>query len=144
MHQVNQIAPREQMKMAPRLPAIGHATETEQADRRISPRRRVLKSGIATFNNRTAIARCTIREISETGARIQADDTRLIPERFDLVNEFDGLVAAVAVVWRRGAEIGVQFLSAFEPFQTMRDKQVVMPSTGATQKPTLRKKPVTA
>lgn len=144
MQQITQIAPREPITLAPPMPAIDHAAATAHTEQRIAPRRRVLKSGIATFNNRTAIVRCTIREMSETGAKIQADDTRLIPDRFDLVNEFDGVVAAVAVIWRRGAEIGVEFLSAFEPFQTMRDKQVVRPSTGATQKPTLRKKPVTA
>lgn len=144
MDQITQIAPRETLKMAPLMPAMDLAAETTRTEQRLSPRRRVLKSGIATYNNRTAVVRCTIRELSETGARIQADDTRLIPDRFELVNEFDGLVAAVAVVWRRGAEIGVAFLSAFEPFQTMRDRQVVKPSTGTTLKPTLRKKPVTA
>ena len=53
-------------------------------NKRSSPRQRVLKSGKMVFAGGSFSIDCTIRNISETGARLQVPTTVGIPEKFAL------------------------------------------------------------
>ena len=89
----------------------GASTFTGQADKRQLARHRILKGGLlAVAGHHTAIA-CSVRDLTETGARLKLEDVAaLLPDRFELIIEIDGLEAECQVVWRKGSEIGVSFL----------------------------------
>ena len=82
------------------------------SDARMSPRRRVLKAGIAATNDRHITVACVVRDISATGARLRVEGSLTIPDTFELIIEVDGLEANCEVVWRRGGDIGARFLGA--------------------------------
>ena len=86
-------------------------TNTNQADRRRLARHRILKGGlIAVAGHHTAIP-CSVRDLTETGARLRLQDcAALVPDRFELIIEIDGLEAQCQVAWRKGAELGASFL----------------------------------
>ncbi len=108
-------------------------------DPRSAPRRKQLKSGIIAFHERHSTLPCIVREISDSGARLEVDQAH-VPDTFELIIELDGLEADCAVMWRRGQRLGVRF-TAPPRIRPPRRVQVVRP-TLAPDKPTLRKKPV--
>lgn len=108
-------------------------------DPRSAPRRKQLKSGIIAFHERHSTLPCVVREISDTGARLDVDQSN-VPDTFLLIIELDGLEAACEVIWRRGARIGVHF-TAPPRIGTPRRIQVVRP-TLAPETPSLRKRPI--
>lgn len=106
---------------------------------RSAPRRRQLKAGIIAFQNRHATLPCRVREVSETGARLEVE-TPHVPDTFELIVELDGIEAVCEVVWRRGSVVGVRFLSP--PRKAVpRRAQIIAPSRPASP-PGLRRKPV--
>jgi hypothetical protein len=78
-------------------------------NKRISPRQRVLKSGKIVFAGGSFSIDCTIRNVSDTGARLQVPTTVAIPDKFTLVDGQSGKRREVKVVWRKGDLIGVHF-----------------------------------
>jgi hypothetical protein len=77
-------------------------------DKRHSQRQRVLKSGKIIFANGSFAVDCTIRNLSDTGARLQVPTTVPIPDRFTLAEH--GRAPRIAkVVWRKNDLIGIQF-----------------------------------
>lgn len=108
-------------------------------DPRSAPRRKQLKSGIIAFHERHSTLPCLVRELSDTGARLEVDQAH-VPDTFTLVVELDGLEAACEVIWRRGQRIGVRF-TAPPRIGAPRRVQIVKP-TLAPERPSLRRKPV--
>ena len=107
--------------------AIGNTLLKETpSDARMSPRRRVLKAGIAASNDRHLTVACTVRDISATGVRLRVDGSLAIPDTFELIIAVDGLEADCEVVWRRGNELGARFLGAPRSVGAKR-AQVVSP-----------------
>ena len=78
-------------------------------NKRISPRQRVLKSGKIVFAGGSFSIDCTIRNVSDTGARLQVPTTVAIPDKFSLVDVQSGKRREVKVMWRKGDLIGVHF-----------------------------------
>ena len=54
-------------------------------------------------------AECTIRDLSDGGARLQVSPSVLLPEHFDLHVAQRGLIVRATIVWRLDKEIGVHF-----------------------------------
>jgi hypothetical protein len=82
------------------------------ANTRIEPRHRVSKAGKIEFleDAITAISvTCVVRDLSLTGAAIDASVRFGIPERFTLVMPDDGLRLPCRVTWRREYRMGVAF-----------------------------------
>jgi hypothetical protein len=75
--------------------------------KRGSPRQRVLKSGKIVFAGGSISVDCTIRNLSEAGARLQVPVA--IPDRFTLVDAHARTRREASVVWRKGDQIGVRF-----------------------------------
>ena len=73
-------------------------------------RRRTLKAGVITFSDSSGKLDCTVRDISEGGARLLITGGGDAPETFELVIDLDGLAADCQVRWRRGKEVGVQYV----------------------------------
>lgn len=109
-----------------------------ELNKRGSTRKRVLKGGMIIFNDRRSTLSCTVRDLSETGARLRVAKGAAVPDRFDLSIDTDGLDAPCTVAWRKGEEIGVRFDSVPTKGSPKR-AQVV---TGLErQSPLLRRRP---
>ena len=82
------------------------------AERRPKPRKRVLLTGIVTYGGGAYSFGCTIRDLSETGARIAAAENSLFPPHFFLINIRDRVVYETRLVWKKGDEVGIAFKAA--------------------------------
>jgi len=77
-------------------------------ERRTTPRHRTLKGGRLVINNGHSTFECTVRNLSEAGARIRLASVVGIPDSFDLLMD-DGRKYGCTVIWRTAAEMGVTF-----------------------------------
>lgn len=114
-------------------------------DKRLSARKRMLKGGVIAFSARHATLPCVVRDLSDTGARLQVKATSSVPDTFDLIVELDGLEAPSRVVWRSLTELGVQFVA--EPTKVAPKRAQIVDVAVPTlfrQKATLRRPPVPA
>jgi hypothetical protein len=78
-------------------------------NKRDRPRQRTLKSGKIVFAGGSFSIDCTIRNLSETGARLQVPTTVAIPDKFTLVDAHGGTRREVSVAWRKDDLVGVRF-----------------------------------
>jgi hypothetical protein len=76
-------------------------------NKRVAPRKRVLKTGYIVFSDNVPKLECTVRNISETGASIQVSTTIGIPSSFDVI--IDGARRHCSSVWRTDTKIGIAF-----------------------------------
>lgn len=80
-------------------------------EKRLSARRNVIIPAQVVFEGGRRKVPCTIRNISETGAKLEVASVAGIPRTFDLV--VDGIAPQPCfVVWRSLKELGVQFVTA--------------------------------
>lgn len=117
------------------------AAKDEDADeRRIALRRRVLKAGKVAYQSRYCVVECTVRDLSDTGAKLRTDNSVSIPDNFELLIEIDGFEADCEVVWRKEADLGVRCLGAPRTVAPAR-QQVVQPDA-PVKKPSLLRRPI--
>ncbi|MET4216889.1 hypothetical protein ACVWWG_003480 [Bradyrhizobium sp. LB7.2] len=76
-------------------------------ERRDKARHRVLKAGTIEFGG--GAIDCTVRNLSGTGAALDASSPVGIPDHFTLFVQVDGTHLACTVVWRKEKRIGVRF-----------------------------------
>ncbi|KAB2918510.1 MAG: PilZ domain-containing protein [Hyphomicrobiaceae bacterium] len=120
-------------------PAASEMTGTStRAERRRATRRLVLKAGIVAFNDRHSTLPCRVRNISETGARLEIGGSLNAPDTFDLIIEIDGLEARCEVIRRNGNQIAVRFVSP--PRITASRRVQVIKAYVPVQPPSLRRK----
>jgi hypothetical protein len=79
------------------------------AERRVAPRRRVLKNALIVFNSRYCTHRCFILNMSETGAQLMPQDAIECPGEFVLKPQI-GKERDCEVVWRKGELVGVRYV----------------------------------
>src|SRR5215218_10453290 len=79
-------------------------------EKRSSKRWHTVLTGQVVFNNRSSVLTCTVRDLSEIGARICFTDAFELPPEFDLEIPSRGLRLPARLVWSRGANYGVVFL----------------------------------
>jgi hypothetical protein len=118
----------------------GSLAKTADDERRYAPRRRVLKAAVAAFNDRFCTVSCTVRDLSDTGARLRCDGSINVPDTFELIIELDGFEAACQVAWRKGSDLGVRFLGAPKKVAPKRDQ--VISANNPAPAPSLRRKPI--
>lgn len=112
----------------------------KQEKARAINRRRVLKAGVIAYNGRHVTLECGIRDMSETGAKLNVSGSIAAPDTFELLIELDAISVPCEVVWRRGAEVGVRFTAPVQPYAKKR-QQVVDQWAKTAAKPTLRRQP---
>ncbi|WIY53478.1 PilZ domain-containing protein [Devosia sp. YIM 151766] len=78
-------------------------------DNRGSRRQRTLKGGKIVFNDGFSTFDCTIRNISDGGAKLLVASLVGIPQRFQLALD-DGRRFECEMTWHHDGEIGVKFL----------------------------------
>ena len=89
---------------------LGQLTVNRSNDRRKDLRHRVLKRGKICLHGLESVLDCTIRDMSNNGARLRLPSYYLLPDRFELLIIDSGLRRPVAVRWRAGLEFGVQYI----------------------------------
>jgi PilZ domain len=78
-------------------------------EQRRKQRQRVLKSGKIVYGGGSIVIDCTIRNLSDTGARLQVPTSVAIPDRFEFTEASSGKIRPANVVWRKGDLIGIRF-----------------------------------
>jgi hypothetical protein len=92
------------------MPLAQAARDTvDAADRRISPRRRVLKNALIVFQSGYCTLRCHILNLSDTGAQLMPADVTQCPSEFVLKPQI-GRERDCEVVWRKGGVVGVRYI----------------------------------
>ena len=81
-------------------------------EKRKAPRRRVLKEGKIVFADGLRVFDCTIRDISETGARLLIANTVGLPDSFQLYEKSSGRLYPATIAWRQANALGVEFKGA--------------------------------
>lgn len=81
----------------------------EDNNKRRAVRQRVLKAGKIAYANGSIVIDCTIRNLSETGARLQVPTSVAIPDRFEFVEAASGKRRPATVVWRKADLMGIRF-----------------------------------
>ena len=77
-------------------------------EHRSSIRRRTLKEGKVILTDSTVID-CRIRDMSDTGARLEFGALTNLPREFRLLVVSTNTVMPVSVAWQRGQLVGVYF-----------------------------------
>ena len=77
-------------------------------ERRRATRHRVLKGGRLAFDGGGGVD-CTVRNISQTGARVVVANPVGLPESFTLLIEVDHFTRQCHPVWSHDRHIGVAF-----------------------------------
>jgi PilZ domain-containing protein len=90
------------------------------AERRPTPRRRVLLGGVAAYENGAYTLNCQIRDLNEKGARIVVPGRQSLPEELYLVITRDRVAHKAKVIWRKGDEAGLEFVTT-EEIQSITD-----------------------
>ncbi len=78
-------------------------------DKRKASRRRVLKVGKIVFADGMRVIDCTIRNMSEEGARLLISNSIGVPDSFLLFEKSTGMLYPTSVAWRQSNSIGVKF-----------------------------------
>jgi hypothetical protein len=90
----------------------GTVEATEQAERRQRSRKRVLLSGIVTYWDGARSFGCSIRNLSEEGARISKPRTQPLPEKLYLISVRERMVHEAKLVWSHDREAGLVFVNS--------------------------------
>ena len=78
-------------------------------DLRSVRRQRVLKDGKIVTQNLQSVIDCTIRDLSESGARLQCSHQSAVPSEFALLLPSQNTIRDARAVWRRAELIGIVF-----------------------------------
>ena len=78
-------------------------------EKRKHPRHRTFLRGKVEFNNRASSLDCTVRDLSDGGARLELADTVAIPEAFELSVPAKGMRHASYIKWRTKTHVGIAF-----------------------------------
>lgn len=81
-----------------------------ESDRRSLRRRRVYKQGALVLNNGFSTVNCTIRDVSDGGARVEADSQFVAPDQCELLFVESGRRFAVRKRWQSRNQIGLEFV----------------------------------
>jgi hypothetical protein len=90
--------------------AENQAVMTESSsNRRVTLRMKTLKSAKIVFNKKQSVIDCFVRDVSDTGAKLQVADLLAVPRHFTLMFH-DGSTHECERVRAHGTEIGVRFI----------------------------------
>ncbi|TXM91482.1 PilZ domain-containing protein [Methylobacterium sp. WL30] len=82
-----------------------------EIERRSAPRKRVLKAVKIIFPNGASVMDCTVRNVSDVGAKLTLPSAIRVLEAFTLLIDSDDVQHTCRIVRRESAAIGVQFIS---------------------------------
>jgi hypothetical protein len=83
-------------------------------DHRKTSRRRTFLGGVLAFQGRSTTLDCTIRNLSDTGARITVDGSAILPDEFDFTITRNDRAYRAKLVWRNAEAAGLALRTAGE------------------------------
>jgi hypothetical protein len=86
-----------------------------ETEHRKGRRQKQLKSGIIVLNDRRSTLACTIRDVSETGARLKLGSVVNLPLDFELIFVNERKIVPVQKCWHNHPECGVAFTGPMRP-----------------------------
>lgn len=98
-------------------------TQSEDAVER-ARRMRVFKGAHAAFNQEHSAVPCIVRDLSDSGAKIEFSLGWIVPSNFTLFVELDGFKVECEKVWHRGDLYGVRFTGPKMPTEVVRKQRV--------------------
>jgi|GEM_PF-313643 len=90
-------------------------------DRRQHPRNRVYYGGMVAFNARNSTLACVVRNFSQRGARIEFENSAMLPSRVDFEIKRRGLSCQAHLVWRDRNAAGLAFSNVQEAVRETSD-----------------------
>jgi PilZ domain len=111
--------PRRTFSRAPRSGYIQFTNrltfwERAMQERREARRKRTYLGGTLAFGGRYATLDCTIRNVSDRGARVSVDGAALLPDEFDLTVTRNDQAYRARLVWRTATDAGLSLLNPSE------------------------------
>lgn len=88
------------------------AIALDGSDHRHTQRRRAFIAAKIRYGGGAVGVDCTVRNLSETGAKLDVSESVVLPAQFELVIPQKNVVHRAELRWRRGSETGVAFLDA--------------------------------
>jgi hypothetical protein len=86
-------------------------------ERRQFPRNRVYYGGMVAFNARNSTLACVVRNFSQRGAKIEFENSAVLPDRVDFEIARRGLSCFAHLVWRDHNAAGLVFSDVQKPVQ---------------------------
>ena len=102
---------------------VGEMPVPPPAERRARRRRRLFMSGVIVYANGRHSFDCTIRSLSETGARVTVPTDAHLPVRLYLIHLRTRTAYNSDVVWFSGREAGLA-LRRMLPFGQMKEPEL--------------------
>ena len=99
-------------------------------DARRARRRRVLKGARIDMGEGLGTIPCTVKDLSESGCRLQLERVVALPNEFRLLIELDGIEFVCEQVWRKSGVIGVAFKGQSRNVRPMRTQVLTRNSKG--------------
>src|SRR5882757_3697017 len=84
------------------------------AERRKQPRSRVYYGGTVAFNARNSTLACVVRNFSQFGAKIEFENSALVPDEVDFEIERKGICCSARMDWRDRFAAGLVFSNVSE------------------------------
>jgi hypothetical protein len=84
-------------------------------EKRIATRRKVLKAAKIITMDMKSVLDCTIRDMSDTGAKLNVEVSSAIPAEFQFYLISDNTLRNAKTIWRRAGQIGVHFTGEPKP-----------------------------
>ena len=104
--------------------SIEDEKQVEAAAQERAHRTRVLKGAQAAFNQQHSAVPCVVRDLSESGAKIEFDLGWIVPSHFTLFVSLDGFKVECEKVWHRGNLYGVRFIGPRLPTEQTRRQSI--------------------
>jgi hypothetical protein len=83
----------------------------DNTEGRAAKRLRVLKSAKIVFNLSQSMVDCTVRDLSDTGAKLLLSKPTDVPDEFRIVFTQDNTIRDAQVKWRKAEQLGIVFTS---------------------------------
>lgn len=80
-------------------------------ERRQSARARVIYGGVIAYNGRQSMLDCVVRNFSKDGAKVEFDNTALLPDAFELLIAKKDRAFPAKISWCQANEAGLAFRS---------------------------------
>lgn len=86
-----------------------------EQESRAEHRSRTLKRGQVRIDGGKSLIDCTIRDLTETGAKLRFEDAFPLPPQFDLFIVDAKAIWPARSAWQKGNEAGVEFFATEPP-----------------------------
>lgn len=93
---------------------VSESQDGSVRERRLAARQRALLTGHVAYGAGASSLKCTIRDISESGARIAIPESCTTPLSMCLIDVRNGVAFDALVKWRSQNEIGLAFRTRYQ------------------------------